>query len=154
MPDGRRKAEMSEAVNLKERVWSGVRAVVDVAAVNNVEDMDDAGGFVDAVHDPVGATPGSVAAGQRAEQGLADAVRIDRKRGIAEFQDGRGDGLGQPRGDGAPGCGLEADVIPLPRWDGHLPGGAAPGQVLAHRRQVRAGLTSAERGQALGDTGG
>lgn len=97
MPDDRRKAEMSEAVNPEERVWSDVRAVVDDAAVINVEDMDDAGGFVDAVHDPVSATPSSVTTGQRAEQGLADAVRIARKRGIAEFQDGRGDGLGQPR---------------------------------------------------------
>ena len=81
MPDDRRKAEMSEAVNPEERVWSDVRAVVDVAAVINVEDMDDAGGFVDAVHDPVGATQGSVAAGQRAEQGLADAVRSAGRRG-------------------------------------------------------------------------
>jgi hypothetical protein len=77
--------------------------VVDVAAVVNVEEMDDGGGFVDAVYDPVGSAPGSVAAGQRAEQRLADAVRIDGERGVAEVQDGRGDGLGQPLGDGPPG---------------------------------------------------
>jgi hypothetical protein len=95
--------------------------VVDVAAVVNVEDMDDAGRFVNAVHDPIGSAPGSVAAGQRAEQGLADAVRIDSKRGVTELQHGRGDGLGQPLGNGPPGGGLEADVVPLPQWDGHLP---------------------------------
>ena len=87
--------------------------MVDVAAVVNVEEMDDGGGFVDAVYDPVGSAPGFVAAGQRAEQRLADAVRIDGERGVAEFQDGCGDGLGQPLGDGPPGGGLEADVVPL-----------------------------------------
>src|SRR5271166_5185217 len=105
----------------EERVRSGVRLVVGVAAVANVEDMDDVGGFVDAVHDPVSSAPGAVAAGQRAEQWLAAAVRIDGKRGVAEFEYGCGNGLGQPLGDGPPGCGLEADVVPLLRRDGHLP---------------------------------
>jgi hypothetical protein len=40
--------------------------VVDVAAVVDVEDVDDAGSFVDAVHNPVGAAPGAVTASQRA----------------------------------------------------------------------------------------
>jgi hypothetical protein len=57
----------SEPSAVQERVPSRLRLEVYVAAVVNVEDMDDADGFVDAVHDPVGSAPGAVAAGQRAE---------------------------------------------------------------------------------------
>ena len=62
---------------------SGVRAV-ELGAVVNVEDVDD----------PVGAAAGSVTARERAEQRFADAVRVDRQRGLAEFQHGSGDCLG------------------------------------------------------------
>ena len=72
---------------------SGVRAV-DLGAVVNVEDMDDAAVFVDPVDDPVGAAAGSVTACERAEQRFADAVRVDRQGGLAEFQHGGGDCLG------------------------------------------------------------
>ena len=51
--------------------------MVDIVAMVNVENMHDAGRFVDEVHDPVGSTPGSVATGQRAEQELAGALRIE-----------------------------------------------------------------------------
>ena len=91
------------SANSDERAWSGVRLMVNVAAVIDVEDVDDAGGFIDAVHDPVGATPGAVTSDQRTEQRLADTLRIHRECRIAEFQDCGGDGLGQPLGDGPPG---------------------------------------------------
>ena len=83
--------------------------------------MDGTRGVIDSVRDPVGAAAGTVTAGQRAEQRPADTPRIDRQRGFAELQDRGGDGLGQPLGDGPPGGGLEADVVPLPRRDGHGP---------------------------------
>ena len=67
---------------------SGVRAV-DLGAVVNVEDMDDA-----AVVDPVGAAAGSVTACERAEQRFADAVRVDCQGGLTELQNGSGDCLG------------------------------------------------------------
>jgi hypothetical protein len=68
----------------------------------DIEDMDDASGFIDAVHDPVGAAPGTVTAGQRAEQRLADTLRVDSQPSSAELKDRGSDGLGQPPGDGPP----------------------------------------------------
>jgi hypothetical protein len=62
-----------------------VRAV-DLGAVADVEDVEGAGVFVDPVDDPAGAAPGSMTAGQRAEQRFADPVRVDRQGGLAEFQ--------------------------------------------------------------------
>ena len=52
----------------------------------DVEDVDGVVFFVDPVDDPVGAAAGSVTTRQRAEQRFADAVRVDREGGLAEFQ--------------------------------------------------------------------
>jgi hypothetical protein len=62
-----------------------VRAV-DPGALVDVEDVDGAVVFVDSVDNPVGAASGSMAAGQGAEQRLADAVRADGEGGFAELQ--------------------------------------------------------------------
>src|ERR1700728_4830143 len=86
--------------------------MVDVGAVVDVENVDDAEGFVDAVHDPVGPAPGTMAAGQRSEQRLANAMRGGGQSGVTELQHSGGDGLRQPVGDRAAGCGLEADLVP------------------------------------------
>ena len=72
-------------------------------------------GVVDAVDDPVGAAPGAMAAGQRAEERLPDPVRADSECGLTELQDSCGDVLGQPVRNGPAGGGLEADVVPA-RW--------------------------------------
>ena len=95
--------------------------MVNVAAMIDVEDMHDAGGFIDAVYDSVGAAPRTVTACERAEQRLADTLRIDSQCRIAKLQDRGGHRLGQTLGDSPPGGGLEADVVPLPRRDGHRP---------------------------------
>lgn len=65
--------------------------MVNVAATIDVKNMDGTGGFIDAVHDPVGAAPRTVTAGQRAEQRLANTLRIDSQCGFAELQDRGGD---------------------------------------------------------------
>src|SRR6266487_1196847 len=101
--------------------FSGLRAVADVSAVIDVEDVHGAGAFVDPVDDPVGAPAGAVAAGEGPEERLADAVRADRERGIAELEYRGCHGFGQPRYDRAPGGGLEPDVVPLGRLRGHVP---------------------------------
>ena len=72
---------------------SGVRAVVDLRAVVDVEDVDGAIGLVDPVDDPVGAAAGSMTAGQGTEQRFANAVRVDGQGGLAEFQHRGGDCL-------------------------------------------------------------
>src|SRR5579859_560059 len=95
--------------------------MVDVAAVVDVEDVHGAGGLVDAVDDAVGSAAGTVAAGQGAEQRLANALGVDGECGVAEFQDGGGDGLGQPLGDGPARGGLEADVVAAAGRGGHPP---------------------------------
>jgi hypothetical protein len=64
--------------------------MVDVGPMNDVEDMNRARGVIDAVDDPVGTAPGGVAAGQRAEERLPDAVRAESERGLAELQNGCG----------------------------------------------------------------
>jgi len=85
--------------------------VVDLRTVDDVEDMHGAIGFVDPVDDPVGAAAGSVTARQRAEQGFADAVGVDRQGGFAEFQHGGSNRLGLPLRDGpVPLLGLSAHV--------------------------------------------
>src|ERR1017187_900421 len=95
--------------------------MVDVGTMLDVEDMNRARGFVDAVDDPVGTAPGAVAAGQRAEERLPDAVRAEGKRGLAEFQNGRGARRGQRARNGAAGSGLETDVVPVRRGWRHPP---------------------------------
>ena len=52
----------------------------------NIEDMDNTAALVDPVNDAIGAAPGTVTASKRPEQRLADPLRVDRKRGIAELQ--------------------------------------------------------------------
>ena len=79
---------------------SAIRAVVDVSAMVDVEDVDGTGAFVDAVHDPVSSAPGTVTAGERPEQWLAHTVRVDGERGVTELQHGCGDGLWPFRGGG------------------------------------------------------
>ena len=100
---------------------SGIRLAVDIATACNVERMHHAVSFIDSVHDPVGSAPGAVAAGQRTNERLTDAVRIDGKRGGAEFQHGCCDSLRQPLGDGTPGGWLETNVVAFVRRCGHLP---------------------------------
>src|SRR3984893_10740589 len=101
--------------------WSGVRAVVDLRAVVDVEDVDGAGVLLDPVDDPVGAAPGCVTASQRAEQRLTDAVRVDREGGLAELQHGSGDRLGKPLRDGPPRGWLEPDLVALLWLGAHAP---------------------------------
>ncbi len=97
------------------------RAVVDLRAVVNIEDMDYAAGLVDPVDDSIGAPPGAATTGERPEQRLADPLRVHRKRRIAELQYGGGDGFRQPLGNRSP-CGrLEPDLVPLRRFGRHTP---------------------------------
>ena len=60
-------------------------------AVIDVEDVHGAAVLIDAVDDPVRAAPGAMAARQRAEQRLADAVRAHRERHGTELQHGGSD---------------------------------------------------------------
>jgi len=59
--------------------------VVDLRAVVNIEDVDDAAALVDPVNDAIGPAPGAVTASERPEQRLANPVRVHRKRGIAKL---------------------------------------------------------------------
>src|SRR6266516_6307909 len=100
---------------------SPLRAVVDLRAVVNIEDVDNAAVLVDPVDDAIGATPGAVTTGERPEQGLADPMRVDRERGLAELQHGGGNGFRKPLGDRSP-CGmLETDLVALRRFGRHAP---------------------------------
>ena len=49
-----------------------LRAVIDLRAVVNIEDVDNAASLVDPVDDPIGAAPGAVTASERTKQRLAD----------------------------------------------------------------------------------
>src|SRR5271169_1642687 len=100
---------------------SPLRAAVDLRAVVNIEDVDNAAGLVDPVDDAIGAAPSTVTTGERPEQRPADPVRVDRKRGIAELKHGCGDGFRKPLGDRPP-CGrLETDLVPLRGFGRHAP---------------------------------
>jgi hypothetical protein len=55
-----------------------LRAVVDLRAVVNIEDVDNAAVLIDPVDDAIGAAPGTVTASERPEQRLADPLRVDR----------------------------------------------------------------------------
>ena len=72
-------------------------AVVDLGAVVNVEDVDNAAVLVNPVDDAIRATPGAVTTRERPEQRLADPVWVDRKRGITELQPGSGNGSREQR---------------------------------------------------------
>jgi hypothetical protein len=98
----------------------------------NAEDVNGTTAFVDPVNDPVCTAPGAMAASQRAEQRLADAVRIDRERGITDF-------FTAPRYDGWPLVMLRAAEAGSP-----APGGARD------RRLADAGTQSARRGARRG----
>jgi hypothetical protein len=50
--------------------------------------------LVDRADDPVGAAPGAMASGERAEQRLTDLVRVGSEGAFAELQHRCGDGLG------------------------------------------------------------
>jgi hypothetical protein len=52
--------------------------VVDLRTVVDIEDVDDAAVLVDPVGDAIGTAPGPVAASERAEEWLANPVRVDR----------------------------------------------------------------------------
>ena len=75
----------------------------------------------DPVDDAIGAAPGTVTASQGPEQWLADPLRVDRKRGIAELQHGGGNGLRKPLGDRSPRGRLETDLVPLYGFACHAP---------------------------------
>jgi hypothetical protein len=92
-----------------------VRAV-DLGTVVDVENVDGMGIFLD----PVGAAQGSVTVGQGAEQRFTDALRVDRKSGLAEFQHGRGDRLGKPLRDSPPRGRLEPDLVAAGASDGQV----------------------------------
>ena len=98
-----------------------LRAVVDLRAVIDIEDVDDAAVLVDPVDDAIGTAPGPVTASEWPEQRLADPVRIDRKRGIAELQHGGSNGFRKPLGNRSPGGSLEPDLVPLRRFGRHVP---------------------------------
>lgn len=57
--------------------------VVDLRVAVNAEHVDSAGVLFDPVADAVGTAPSAVATGEWSEEWLADSVRVDRKRGIA-----------------------------------------------------------------------
>ena len=100
---------------------SQLRAVIDLQAVVNIEDVDHAAALVDPVNDAMGAAPGTVTACERPEQRLAYPLRVHSERGIAELQHRSGDGFRKPVGNRSP-CGrLEPDLIPLRGFGGHAP---------------------------------
>ena len=95
--------------------------VVDLRAMIDVENVNDAAVLVDPVDDAIGAAPGPMTTGQRPDQRLADPVRVDRKCSLTEPQYRSGNGLRKPLGDRSPCSWLEPDVVPRPRSCRHLP---------------------------------
>jgi hypothetical protein len=81
--------------------------------VVNIEDVHNVVVLVDPVDDAVGAAPSAMTASERPEERLADPVRIDRKRGIAKFQHGGGNGFRKSLGNRSPGGRLETNLVPL-----------------------------------------
>jgi hypothetical protein len=81
--------------------------------VVDVEYLDDASLLVDAVDDPVGAAPGTVASSQRAEQRLADPTRPQRQRCLTELENRRRHRFREPLGDSPARCGLEPDLVAI-----------------------------------------
>ena len=98
-----------------------LRAVVDLRAVINIENVHDAAVLVDSVNDAIGAAPGAVTTRKRPEQRLAYPLRVHRERGITELEYRSGNGLRESLGDRSP-CGrLEPNLVPLRRIGGHAP---------------------------------
>lgn len=59
----------------------------------DVQNLNDVPALINSVDDAVGATPGTVTAGERPEQRLANPVRAHRERGFAELKHRGGHGL-------------------------------------------------------------
>ena len=78
----------------------GLRPVVNVRTVVDIEHFDDAGLFVDAADDAVGSAARAVAARQRAEERLTDPARTQGQGSLTEFKHCRRNGLREPFGDG------------------------------------------------------
>ena len=95
--------------------------MVDLGAMIDVENVNDAAAFIDPVDDAIRAARGTMTAGQRAEQRLADPVRVDRECSLAELQYRGGNILRKPLGDRSSWGGLEPDRVPLRRPGRHLP---------------------------------
>jgi hypothetical protein len=70
-------AEITRSLPSENR-WSAWRTVIDLRAVIDVEDVDNAAVLVDPVNDAIGAAPGAVTASERPEQRLADPLRVSR----------------------------------------------------------------------------
>jgi hypothetical protein len=66
------------------------RGYPDLGAVVDVEDVDGAGAFIDAVDEAVGSAASAKTPGQRAGQGLTHPVRVLSQRGVAELGPGGG----------------------------------------------------------------
>jgi hypothetical protein len=66
--------------------------------VIDVEHMNDAGVLIDPVDETIGTAPSPVTAGERAEQWLANTMRINGKRSVAELQYGGSNGFREPLG--------------------------------------------------------
>lgn len=77
----------------------------------DVEYFDDMGLFVDAVGDAVSSTPRAEAAGQRAEERLADPAGAQGQGSVAELKHRRRHGLRQPFGDCTACGGLEPYLL-------------------------------------------
>ena len=73
---------------------SSLRAVIDIGAVVDVENVHGACVLTYPVDDSVSSATGPMAAGEGAEKRLAHPVRVLRERGIAEFQHCCGHRLG------------------------------------------------------------
>src|SRR6516162_2897644 len=99
-----------QAPCIPEKRWSSWRPVIDLRAVVNIEDVHHAAALIDPVDDAIGAAPSAVTSGERPEQRLADPMRVDRERSIAELQNGGGDCFREPLGDRSPGGRLETDL--------------------------------------------
>jgi hypothetical protein len=89
--------------------------------VVNIEDVHNVLVLVDPIDDAVGAAPSAMTAREWPEERLSDAVRVERKRGIAELKHGSRNGFRKSLGNRSP-CGrLETDLVPLRRVSGHAP---------------------------------
>jgi hypothetical protein len=75
---------------------------VDLQAVLDVENVNDAAALVDPVDDAIGAAPRTVTTGKWPEERLIYTVRVDRKCSLAELQNRSGNALRKPLGDGSP----------------------------------------------------
>ncbi len=115
---------------------SSLRAVIDLRAMVNIEDVDNTVILVDPVDNAISAAPGAVTASERPKKRLADPVRVDRQRGIAKFQHGGRNGFRKSLGNRSPGGRLETDLVPL-RGCGTMRSGGAVAPRLGARCPTR-----------------